>query len=257
MTKKLFKIFPAVLLGLMAITLFLTQSTAQSEELNSPPSSDDFVAYYPFILNQSSSTGDATNDKKIVVGQVFRPENSGVIDKISMKANLTGSGVQHYHLKIYEWFGGSGDNPADIDYQNESNFLAEADPRTISHNLYDQIRYNQNIIWEFTGDNEILLKNDQYYFLEIDFEKREDVPEWGSGLKVNWLGTSNASLIDGQVWQSRNGSSWESPPSDTELRDLYLVMEGEIALMNTPPFLNDLGQFKADGETPIEVISKH
>jgi len=83
------------------------------------------------------------------------------------------------------------------------------------------------------------------------------VPEWGSGLKVNWLGTSNASLIDGQVWQSRNGSSWESPPSDTELRDLYLVMEGEIALMNTPPFLNDLGQFKADGETPIEVISKH
>ena len=115
-----------------------------------------------YILNQFSTDGESTKSRGKIIGQVFRPENSGVIDKISMKANLTGSGIQHYHLKIYEWFGTSEDNPSALNYQNK--FLAEADTKTINCLFGCDGLPQRDIIYDFTGGNEKLLRNDQYYF---------------------------------------------------------------------------------------------
>ena len=144
------------------------------------------------------------------IGQVFRPENSGVLDQITAKKKTSGNGCVDHKIKIYEWLGNRNSNPTDA----KGVLLAESAVRSICS--YTGYPNPVDFTWDFVGDNETVLLNSKYYFLEI--------PAWGN---IWWLPTatlfhsSNDALIDGDAWFY--DGIWQSTN-----RDSYLIIEGEI-----------------------------
>src|SRR3989344_589965 len=179
-----------------------------------------------FILNQSNLENSSEVQSKFnLVGQVFKPENSGFIHTATMKLGTSGNHCAGFHARLYEWLGDRESSPEN----SRGTLLAEADQTNICNNTaYPTWK---DFTWNFTGENQILLSNSSYYYLELDYDGRTYLASWQVP-DVYWYGSPNGSLIDGRIWAYQ--STWQSPQANSGALDLYLIIGGEITPGLTP-----------------------
>ena len=181
------------------------------------------------ILNQpiAGATSGGAKSKRGLVGQVFKPESSGVIHQAKLLLNTSGNNCRVYFAKLYTWIGDGEDSPGVA----RGDLLAES----VHMNICSSSGYPIPIefTWPFVEQNQIFLSDTSYYYLEIDYLGR-DFPWYAP--TVDWLGYDDGSSIDGKLWVT-DGGVWYSPPPYATAQDLYLRIYGELNVNELEPVI--------------------
>ncbi|MBU4348465.1 lamin tail domain-containing protein [Patescibacteria group bacterium] len=142
------------------------------------------------------------------VAQTFKPMASGILDSITLKLETSGNGFNNYFWKIYEWLGGEINSREG----NKGELLATSIDKEIRHNSAHPDP--RDLTWDFSGDNEINLNTDNYYYLELNVIGQEK-PTYEKPT-LSFKVSRNDSLIDGKIYtQYLSGKG-----------DLYLFIKG-------------------------------
>jgi len=194
----------SITLGATLVIPLIQHASAQQE----------FILYQP---NWIAADGEAKS-KRGLVGQVFKPENSGIIHEAQMILGTSGNGCRIFNLKLYEWLGDGDSSPENA----RGELLAEAFHNNICSSSGHP--FPVNLTWPFIDENRIFLSKTSYYYFEIDYERRDVLSNFPN---VIWGGINDGSLIDGKLWVTDDGI-WYSPPPYAALQDLFLIIKGEI-----------------------------
>jgi len=166
------------------------------------------------LLNQTDDAGGSVWGRSDLglVGQVFKLEKSGPLGSITMKLLTSGSYCGDITLSVYNWLSDTDETtPAD----GRGELLSQSGPVQICHNTAYPWP-GREFVWNFDTENPLNFEAGKYYYLELS---RNNVTS-------QWYGSPNGSLIDGRVWATDGyNNEWQSPPSYSELRDLYLIIK--------------------------------
>jgi len=162
------------------------------------------------MINQSDFSGGGSMN----VGQVFKPVASGVLDFIKMGLSTSQSGWAEMRAVVYEWNGVA----TSTIQASRGNILATSSIKRI----YGFTAYPSwsDYVWDFGGENEILLEKEKYYYLALETQlTSSDARPY-----VYWK-YSDGNYIDGRSFGDQNN-----------IGDFYLdigaVRNGKISVVS-------------------------